>query len=92
MGSPLRTALTSLTLRGRCLVAAGLTLLALGALLGERPLVQVAVFLLALPLLSVLAVSRQRFRVGVRRTVTPARARSMRAAANWLAIWPRQNA
>jgi uncharacterized protein (DUF58 family) len=73
VGSPLRTALTSLTLRGRCLVAAGLTLLALGALLGERPLVQIAVFLLALPLLSVLAVSRQRFRVGVRRTVTPAR-------------------
>ncbi|MGY1608804.1 DUF58 domain-containing protein [Geodermatophilus sp. SYSU D00700] len=73
MGGPLRTALTSLTLRGRCLVAAGLTLLALGALLGERPLVQIAVFLLALPLLSAFAVARQRFRVGVRRTVTPAR-------------------
>ncbi len=73
MGGPLRTALTSLTLRGRCLVAAGVTLLALGALLGERPLVQIAVFLLALPLLSALAVARQRFRVGVRRTVTPAR-------------------
>ncbi|MGY1697270.1 DUF58 domain-containing protein [Geodermatophilus sp. SYSU D00814] len=73
MAGPLRTALTSLTLRGRCLVAAGLTLLALGALLGERPLVQIAVFLLALPLLSAVAVARQRFRVGVRRTVTPAR-------------------
>ncbi len=73
MGGPLRTVLTSLTLRGRCLVAAGLTLLALGALLGERPLVQIAVFLLALPLLSALVVARQHFRVGVRRTVTPAR-------------------
>ncbi len=73
MTGPLRTALTSLTLRGRCLVAAGLTLLGLGALLGERPLVQIAVFVLALPLLSALAVARQRFRVGVRRTVTPAR-------------------
>ncbi|PWW24698.1 uncharacterized protein (DUF58 family) [Geodermatophilus normandii] len=69
----MRTALTSLTLRGRCLVAAGITLLALGMLLGERPLVQIAVFVLALPLLSALAVSRQRFRVGVRRTVSPAR-------------------
>jgi uncharacterized protein (DUF58 family) len=73
VGGPLRTALTSLTLRGRCLVAAGVTLLLLGALLGERSLVQIAVFLLALPLLSALAVARQRFRVGVRRTVTPAR-------------------
>jgi uncharacterized protein (DUF58 family) len=73
VGGPLRTALTSLTLRGRCLVAAGATLLALGMLLGERPLVQIAVFVLALPLLSALAVARQRFRVGVRRTVSPAR-------------------
>ncbi len=73
MGGSLRTALTSLTRRGRCLVAAGLTLLALGALLGERPLVQISVFLLALPLLSAVAVARQRFRVGVRRTVTPTR-------------------
>ncbi|SFO28579.1 Uncharacterized conserved protein, DUF58 family, contains vWF domain [Geodermatophilus obscurus] len=73
MAGQLRTALTSLTLRGRCLVAAGLTLLALGALLGERPLAQIAVFLLALPLLSALTVARQRFRVGVRRTVTPTR-------------------
>ncbi|WP_369254316.1 DUF58 domain-containing protein [Geodermatophilus amargosae] len=73
MGGPLRTALTSLTLRGRCLVAAGVTLLGLGALLGERPLVQIAVFVLALPVLSALSVARQRFRVGVRRTVSPAR-------------------
>ncbi|MGX5657759.1 DUF58 domain-containing protein, partial [Geodermatophilus nigrescens] len=73
MAGQLRSALTSLTLRGRCLVAAGLTLLGLGALLGERPLVQIAVFLLALPLLSAVLVARQRFRVAVRRTVTPAR-------------------
>ncbi|SDD12327.1 Uncharacterized conserved protein, DUF58 family, contains vWF domain [Geodermatophilus telluris] len=73
MTGSLRTALTSLTLRGRCLVAAGLTLLALAALLGERALAQLAVFVLALPLLSAAAVSRQRVRVGARRTVTPAR-------------------
>ncbi|MGY1822274.1 DUF58 domain-containing protein [Geodermatophilus sp. SYSU D00079] len=67
------TALATLTLRGRCLVAAGLTLLLLGVLLGERPLVQVAVFVLALPLLSAATVARRRFRVASRRTVTPAR-------------------
>jgi uncharacterized protein (DUF58 family) len=70
---PVATALASLTLRGRCLVAAGLTLLLLGVLLGETPLVQVAVFVLALPLLSAVAVARHRFRVASRRTVTPAR-------------------
>ena len=73
MAGPVATALASLTLRGRCLVAAGLTLLLLGVLLGETPLVQVAVFVLALPLLSALAVARHRFRVATRRTVTPAR-------------------
>nr|WP_239522170.1 DUF58 domain-containing protein [Geodermatophilus sabuli] len=55
------------------MVAAGLTLLLLGMLLGERPLVQIAVFVLALPLLSAAAVARRRFRVASRRTVTPAR-------------------
>jgi uncharacterized protein (DUF58 family) len=70
---PVATALATLTLRGRCLVAAGLTLLLLGVLLGERPLVQVAVFVLALPLLSAATVARRRFRVASRRTVTPAR-------------------
>jgi uncharacterized protein (DUF58 family) len=73
VAGPVATALASLTLRGRCLVAAGLTLLLLGVLLGETPLVQVAVFVLALPLLSALAVARHRFRVATRRTVTPAR-------------------
>ncbi|MGY1707075.1 DUF58 domain-containing protein [Geodermatophilus sp. SYSU D00697] len=67
------TALATLTLRGRCLVAAGATLLLLGVLLGERPLAQVAVFVLALPLLSAAAVARRRFRVASRRTVLPAR-------------------
>ena len=65
--------LSSLTLRGRCVVAAAATLLLVGVLLGERPLVQLAVFTLALPLLSALVVARQRFRVSTRRTVTPAR-------------------
>lgn len=64
---------SSLTLRGGCLVAAGATLGVLGALLGERALVQVAAFVLALPLLAALGVVRARFRLASRRTVTPAR-------------------
>jgi uncharacterized protein (DUF58 family) len=71
--TPARRVLSSLTPRGRCLVAGGGTALLLGILLGERPLVQLAVFVLALPLLSALLVLRERFRLGARRTVTPAR-------------------
>ncbi|GAB3351650.1 DUF58 domain-containing protein [Modestobacter lapidis] len=71
--SRLADAASSLTLRGRCLVAAGLALVLLGALLGERALVQVALFVLALPVLSAVGVARQRFRLASRRTVSPAR-------------------
>jgi uncharacterized protein (DUF58 family) len=63
-------AASSLTLRGRCLVAAGITLGLLGALLGERALVQLAVFVLALPVVSAIGVARQRFRIATRRTVS----------------------
>ena len=63
-------AASSLTLRGRCLVAAGLTLGLLGALLGERALVQLAVFVLALPVVSAVGVARQRFRIATRRTLS----------------------
>ena len=66
-------AASSLTVRGRCLVAAGVTLGLVGALLGERALVQLAVFVLALPVISAFGVARQRFRIATRRTVSPAR-------------------
>ena len=69
----LADAASTLTVRGRCLVAAGLTLVVLGALLGERSLVQLALFVLALPVLSAFGVARQRFRLASRRTVTPPR-------------------
>jgi uncharacterized protein (DUF58 family) len=71
--SRLADAASSLTLRGRCLVAGGATLCLLGALLGERALVQLALFVLALPVLSAVGVARQRFRLASRRTVTPSR-------------------
>src|SRR5687768_16583450 len=65
--------LSSLTPRGRLLVTAGAVLLLIGALLGERALVQLAFFVLALPVLSMATVTTERFRLGARRTVTPAR-------------------
>ena len=73
MATPAGRVLSSLTSRGRCLVAAGGAALLIGMLLGERPLVQMAVFVLALPLLSAFLVLRERFRISARRTVTPAR-------------------
>jgi uncharacterized protein (DUF58 family) len=68
-----RRALSSLTTRGRCLVGGGGALLLVGVLIGEQAFVQLAIFVLALPLLSAAAVTRERFRLTVRRTVTPAR-------------------
>jgi uncharacterized protein (DUF58 family) len=73
VGGPAGRVLSLLTLRGRCLVGGAAALLLLGMLLGERPLVQLSVFALALPLLSSAAVARERFRLTARRTVTPAR-------------------
>jgi uncharacterized protein (DUF58 family) len=65
--------LSVLTGRGRWVVGAGAAMLLAGMVLGERALVQLAVFVLALPVLAGLAVVRERFRLTVRRTVTPAR-------------------
>lgn len=64
---------SSLTTRGRCLIGGGAALLLLGVLLGERALVQLALFVLALPVISALTVARERFRLASRRTLTPAR-------------------
>ncbi len=66
---------TALTHRGRWLLAGGAALLVAGALLGERPVVQVAVFTLVLPVVSAAMVARERFRPAVARTVAPARLR-----------------
>ena len=46
----MRAALAGLTTRGRCLLAAGLTLAVSAVLLGQRDLLRAAVFLLVLPL------------------------------------------
>ncbi|HLM06223.1 MAG TPA: DUF58 domain-containing protein [Blastococcus sp.] len=73
MATPAGRVLSSLTPRGRALVGGGVALLLLGILLGERALVQLAVFVLALPVLSAATVARERFRLVTRRTLSPAR-------------------
>jgi uncharacterized protein (DUF58 family) len=65
--------LSVLTGRGRWLVGGGAALLLVGALMGERSMVHMAVFVLALPVLAAATVVRERFRLTVRRAVTPAR-------------------
>jgi uncharacterized protein (DUF58 family) len=69
----LAAAVSSLTVRGRCVLGTGVALLAAGVVLGERALAQAAVFVLALPVAAAVAVARQRFSVTSRRTVTPSR-------------------
>ena len=69
----MRAALSGLTTRGRCLLAAGGAAALCGVVLGERDLLRVAVFLLALPLVAAAVVARTRFRLSCSRSVAPAR-------------------
>ncbi|MFD1826589.1 MULTISPECIES: DUF58 domain-containing protein [Mumia] len=69
----MRATLSALTSRGRAFVAAGLTVLVGGLLLGLDVLVRIGVLALALPLVAVLVVARSRSTVSAFREVTPPR-------------------
>ncbi len=69
----LQGALTALTTRGRCFVAAGATSSLAGLLLGEHDLVRIGVLLIALPLAAVLTVARSRYRLSCTRVLEPSR-------------------
>ena len=71
--SGLRANLAGLTTRGRCLLAAGLALVACSVVLDQRDLMRAAVFLVALPLLAVSIVARTRYRLTCQRHLEPAR-------------------
>lgn len=77
--------MASLTTRGRTLVAAGITAIAAGLVLGQVALTGVGVLVGLLPLLSLLAVRRGRT-VGVQRTLDPRRAPAGQPARVSLAI------
>jgi uncharacterized protein (DUF58 family) len=70
---PARESLRSLTLRGRCVLAAGVTAILAGAVLHQRDLLRVAILLVSIPLVAVGFAARTRFRLTCTRRVDPAR-------------------
>jgi uncharacterized protein (DUF58 family) len=76
----LRASLAGLTTRGRCLLAAGLSLAVAALLLGQRDLLRAAVFLVALPLAAAWLVSRTRYRLACSRSLDPPRVEAGRTA------------
>jgi len=69
----MRSMLAGFTTRGRAFVAAGAAAGVLGLGLGQRTLLSIGGVLIILPVLSVLAASRTRYRITWARAVTPAR-------------------
>lgn len=69
----MRGALSGLTVRGRCFVAGGVAALACALALGERDLLRVGIFLLALPLVAATVVARTRYRLTCVRRLRPTR-------------------
>lgn len=69
----MRDALSGLTTRGRCLLAAGGAAALCAIVLGERDLLRVAFFLIALPLVAAAVVARTRYRLSCARSLAPAR-------------------
>ncbi len=64
---------SSLTTRGRAFLAAGVAAAVCAVALGQKDLLRVAVFLLALPVVTVLVVTRTRYRIAASRTIEPVR-------------------
>jgi uncharacterized protein (DUF58 family) len=69
----MRSMLAGFTTRGRAFVAAGTAAGVLGLGLGQRTLLSIGGVLIILPVLSVLAASRTRYRITWARAITPAR-------------------
>src|SRR5215475_374367 len=69
----MRSMLAGFTTRGRAFVAAGAAAAVLGLGLGQRTLLSIGGVLIILPVLSVLAASRTRYRITWTRAMTPAR-------------------
>src|SRR5690348_10200526 len=69
----MRSMLAGFTTRGRAFVAAGAAAGVLGLGLGQRTLLSIGGVLIILPVLSVLAASRTRYRISWARAITPTR-------------------
>jgi hypothetical protein len=73
-------ALSGLTTRGRCLLAAGLALVVCSVALGQRDLLRAGVFLAVLPVAAVAVVARTRYRLACERRLEPPRVEAGRTA------------
>jgi uncharacterized protein (DUF58 family) len=65
--------LRGLTVRGRSFVAAGLACVVGAFLIGQKSVIQIGVFTIALPLLAAVYVSRSRYRLSCTRQLVPGR-------------------
>ncbi|GAB3428133.1 DUF58 domain-containing protein [Flindersiella endophytica] len=64
---------SSLTTRGRAFLAAGIAAALCSLVLGQKDLLRVAIFLIALPVVTVLLVARTRYRIAATRYLHPGR-------------------
>lgn len=80
-------ALSGLTTRGRCLLAAGIAAAVCSLVLNERDLLRVAVFVVALPLLVAAYISATRLRLGAARALRPDRVGAGSAGEVDLELW-----
>ena len=69
----MRSALGSLTTRGRTFLSAGVTAALMALAFGQRDILRVGLLVAALPLLAALSVSRTRFRLACSRMIEPSR-------------------
>jgi uncharacterized protein (DUF58 family) len=69
----IRRAAAGLTVRGRCLIAAGLAALVPGLILHELNVTRVGILLLATPIVSTVLVARTRYRLTCTRALEPVR-------------------
>ncbi len=69
----MRGRFSSLTTRGRAFMAAGIAAAVCALALGQKDLLRVAIFLVALPVVTVLVVARTRYRVAASRSIQPVR-------------------
>jgi uncharacterized protein (DUF58 family) len=70
----IRPALSGLTTRGRSFISAGIASGICAVVLGQKDLLRIAVLLTLLPLGCALMLTRAKYRIGLSRTVSPARA------------------
>lgn len=73
LGRALSVPFQRLTTRGRAVLSAGVTAAVCALVLGQRDLLRVGVLLAVMPILTVVVLSRARYRLACTRQVTPAR-------------------